>query len=479
MKNVIIGMVFSSLLLGCASPQFEENLKENQAISDAITKNTHHVKHSKVTYIKRPPITVMPVTEVYNRDFLHDPVTVNVSSRPLSVVLEEIMFGTQVPIYFGEDVKPNKSVTLNFSNSRENVLNLLSRDTGYGIEFKNDRLEVTRTITRVFTLNIPTGTVSGQLGSQGSASGEDNVRIEGQYLNIEFKDVKVTDEVASTIKQILGGDEAEDSTVTVSPNTTTLIVKTTPDKMQDVRRIIDHYQAELSKQVLLDIQVLEFRSNLGTERGIDWNIVRDTGNGLLKFFVPGTNTLSQGAGYGLAFTGSGKWDGTASFIKVLEKQGSVSTQTPVTAMVLNNQPAKINQQIVEPYVNEITSDTDEGVVSGGFTRATETEGVDLMVSAKVQDDDVWLRLSGQLKKIVARENREIFSNQANFLTVQQSEINFVNKLRYGQTFVIASIKQTSRTAEQTKSFWTSLFGGTGSKNDTIETLVLLTPRKAQ
>ncbi|MEL7326527.1 MAG: hypothetical protein AAGK13_13855, partial [Pseudomonadota bacterium] len=128
---------------------------------------------------------------------------------------------------------------------------------------------------------------------------------------------------------------------------------------------------------------------------------------------------------------------------------------------------------------DFTSDTDEGVVSGGFTRATETEGVDLMVSAKVQDDDVWLRLSGQLKKIVARENREIFSNQANFLTVQKSEINFVNKLRYGQTFVIASVKQTSRTAEQTKSFWTSLFGGTGSKNDTIETLVLLTPRKAQ
>ncbi|MEL7385242.1 MAG: hypothetical protein AAGJ90_14035 [Pseudomonadota bacterium] len=479
MKHFIIGMVFSTLLLGCASPQFEENLKENQAISDAIAKKTQHVKHSKVTYITKPPITVVPVTEVYNRDFLHDPVTVNVSGRPLSVVLEEIMFGTKVPIYFGEDVKPNKPVTLNFSNSRENVLNLLSRDTGYGIEFKNDRLEVTRTITRVFTLNIPTGTVSGQLGSQGSASGEDNVRIEGQYLNVEFNKVKVTDEVATTIREILGGEKAQDSTVTVSSNTTTLIVKTTPDKMQDVKRIIDHYQAELSKQVLLDIQVLEFRSNLGTERGIDWNIVKDTGNGLLQFFVPGTSTVSQGAGYGLAFTGSGKWDGTASFIKVLEKQGTVSTQTPVTAMVLNNQPAKINQQIVEPYVNEITSDTDEGVVSGGFTRATETEGVDLMVSAKVQDDDVWLRLSGQLKKIVARENREIFSNQANFLTVQKSEINFVNKLRYGQTFVIASVKQTSRTAEQTKSFWTSLFGGTGSKNDTIETLVLLTPRKAQ
>ncbi|EHD1698867.1 hypothetical protein JR728_004528 [Vibrio vulnificus] len=468
-----------ALLVGCASPEFNENLAHNEAVSTLINDRTQHIKPAKVTYIKKPPVHVEAVSESYDRDWLTETVTVNVSGRPLSVVLEEILYGTDVPIYFGENVKPNKTVTLNFSNTRDNVLNLLSRETGYGIEVKNARLEVTRTITRVFTLNIPTGTVSGQLGSQGSATGIDSVRIEGQYLNVAFDDVKVTDEVAATIKEMLGGEEAVDSTVTVSPNTTTLIVKTTPDKMQEVERIIDHYQAELSKQVLLDIQVIEFRSNLGTERGIDWNIVKNTGDGLLKFFVPGTTTLSEGAGYGLAFTGSGKWDGTSSFIKVLEKQGSVSTQTPVTAMVLNNQPAKITQQILEPYVDEIKSDSSEGVVSGGFTRAKESEGVDLMVSAKVQSDDVWLRLSGQLQKIVSRENREIFNNQANFLTVQKSEINFVNKLRYGQTFVIASVKQTSRSAQRTKSFWSDLLGGTGSQNDTVETLVLLTPRKAQ
>ncbi|MGL1255035.1 hypothetical protein ACSTLX_25105, partial [Vibrio parahaemolyticus] len=186
---------------------------------------------------------------------------------------------------------------------------------------------------------------------QGSTNGDDSVRVEGQYLNVEFDEVKITQEVATTIKDLLGGKKATDSVVTVSPNTTTLVVKTTPDKMQDVQRVFDHYQAELSKQVLLDIQVLEFRSNLGTERGIDWNVVRDTGDGVLQFFVPGTDTVSEGAGYGLAFQGSGKWDGTQSFIKVLEKQGSVSVQTPVTAMVLNNQPAKITQQRIVPYID--------------------------------------------------------------------------------------------------------------------------------
>ena len=479
MKKVIITALIGAFLMGCASQEYDDAMAENKLIQDKIAKHTTIAKPSKVTYIQKPPVFLAPIVEEYHHEWLKEPITVNLVARPLSLVLEEIMHGTDVPIYFGEGVLPNKAVTVNFSQERENVLNLIARDTGYGIEVRNDRLEVTKTITRVFTLNIPTGESSGQLGSQGNASGEDSVRIEGQYLNVLFDEVVITQEVADTIRELLGGEEDKESVVTVSLNTTTLIVKTSPDKMHEVQRVIDHYQAELSKQVLLDIQVLEFRSNLGTERGIDWNIVKSVGDGTLQFFVPGTTTLSQGAGYGMAFTGSGDWSGTQSFIKVLEQQGSVATQTPVTALVLNNQPAKITQQIVEPYVDEITSDSSEGVVSGGFTRATESEGIDLMVSAKVQSDDVWLRLSGQLQKIVNRENREIFDNQANFLTVQKSEINFVNKLRYGQTFVIASVKQTTSTAERTKNFWSSLFGGTGSSNDTVETLVLLTPRKVQ
>lgn len=479
MKKMIVGALISALMMGCASQEYQDALNTNNSVQDAISSHTDYQKPSKVTYIKKPPVVLQPVTEEYDREWLKEPITVNVSQRPLSLVLEEVMYGTDVPIYFGEGVLPNKAVTLNFSQQRENVLNLVARDTGYGIEFRNDRLEVTKTITRVFTLNIPTGESSGQLGSQGSATGEDSTRIEGQYLNVLFDEVTITQEVADTIKELLGGEDDKESTVTVSVNTTTLIVKTSPDKMQEVQQVIDHYQAELSKQVLLDIQILEFRSNLGSERGIDWNIVKNVGDGTLQFFVPGTSTISNGAGYGMAFTGTGDWNGTQSFIKVLEKQGSVSTQTPVTALILNNQPAKINQQIDEPYVDEITSDSSEGVVSGGFTRATESEGVDMMVSAKVQNEYVWLRLSGKLQKIVNRENREIFENQANFLTVQKSEINFVNKLRYGQTFVIASVKQTTSTAERTKNFWSSMFGGTGSNEETVETLVLLTPRKVQ
>ncbi|MFA0464812.1 hypothetical protein AB4458_27075, partial [Vibrio sp. 10N.261.45.F1] len=119
-----------------------------------------------------------------------------------SVVLEEIMAGIDFPVYFGEGINPNKRVTLNYSNSRENVLNLLSREAGASIELTNKRIEVSNTVTRTFSLNLPTGVTNGQLGSQGGSSKDGKAKVDGQYLNVKYSDVDITTEIASDIKTL-------------------------------------------------------------------------------------------------------------------------------------------------------------------------------------------------------------------------------------------------------------------------------------
>ncbi|MFA0519608.1 hypothetical protein AB4501_21805 [Vibrio sp. 10N.222.55.E8] len=467
------------VLAGCASQEYQDNIKANQAVHQTIADKSTFTPKAKVTRIRKPPQSfALLATPSQDNAWMKEVITVNVSGMPLSVVLEEIMTGVDIPLFFGEGVDPNHTVTLNYSSARENVLNLLSRDVGYNIEYRAHRLEVSSTVTRTFSLNIPTGKMYGQLGSQGKQT-KGEATIEGQYLNVKYSDVDITTEVANDIKSLLGGTEKANAAVSASVSLSTITVTATPDQMQKVETLIAHYQEELSKQVVLDVRVLEFRSNLGTERGVDWNVVRDTGSGLVKFFVPGTNTVSKQAGYGVAFQGTGKWSGTEALIKVLEKQGSVSTQTPITAMVLNNQPARITQQTLEPYIYEASSESSEGVVSASVTRREEVEGVDFMATANVQPEYVWLRLSGQLQKITGRENKTVENIELGFLTKQKSEITFANKLRYGQTYVIASVKQHSKLAEKTKNFWSDWLGGTGSQNTSVETLVLLTPRKVK
>ncbi|HAS4945371.1 TPA: hypothetical protein I7C74_003324 [Vibrio cholerae] len=477
MKNLLVSTLIGAFLLGCASQEYNDNLEFNNKIHKQITDATTYTKKEKVEFISKPPTIVSPVTDKPNQSWMNDPVTVNVVDMPLSVVLEEIMAGIDVPIFFSEKVKPNKPVTLNFSNSRKNVLNLLSRESGYGIEIKNGRLEVTDTVTRTFFLKLPVGNPNAQLGSQGKTSATDSTRIEGQFINVKYNEVNVTQEIADNIVNLLGGTEESKKAVSVALSMSSITVSATPDQMQMVERLIDEYQRELEKQVLLEMQVINFRSNLGTERGVDWNIVRDTGDGLLKFVLPGTNTVSQGSSYGLAFEGTGKWSGTEALIKVLQKQGTVTTSTPVTAVILNNQLGHLTQMTKVPFVSEVTSNSSEGVTSNGFTRGEEMQGVDFMAVANVQPEHVWLRLSGRLQAIVNTENREVAGIEAGFLTTEVAQITFANKVRYGQTLVIASVKQNARSTSKVTNFMTTLFGGTGSTNDVVETIVVLTPRK--
>lgn len=478
MKSLITAICVSLLLAGCASEEHKENLALNEQIHKQIGDYTNYIKPDKVQRFDKPPVEIVPISKpTADTSWMNERLSVAYREKPLSVVIDEVMMSIDVPIYFAENVDPNKLVSFTYASSRENILNLISRVSGYGIEYTNNRIEVTKYVTRVFPLNIPSGVVSGQLGSQGQ-SDDSGVRVEGQYINVEYKDIDFTEEVARSVRAVLGGGDDANNSVAVLPSMTTISVTATPDQMQTIEEVIEAFQTEISKQVYLEIQVLEFRSNLDTERGINWNIVRDMSQGSLQFFMPGTNTVSQDAGYGLGFIGTDKWSGTEALIKVLEKQGTVSTQTPITALILNNQPAKLTQLREEPYLYEASSDSSEGVVTASVTRDKESEGVDMMINAKVSDEFAYLRISGQLKKIESRDTKQVQQIDLGFITTQGNEITFANKARYGQTYVIASVKQTSKTAEITKNFWSTLFGGTGSRNRTTETLVLLTPRKA-
>ncbi|NSM26906.1 hypothetical protein HT094_22685 [Shewanella sp. ZOR0012] len=67
--------------------------------------------------------------------------------------------------------------------------------------------------------------------------------------------------------------------VEVVPALTAIAVRTTPSRMAQVRSLVNSFQSQFGEQVMLDIRILEFRSNRGKERGVDWNLVKDIGSG--------------------------------------------------------------------------------------------------------------------------------------------------------------------------------------------------------
>ncbi|MGI2002061.1 type II secretion system protein GspD [Shewanella frigidimarina] len=493
LKKLLVGAIAAFILSGCVSQNYTDTKNNAENIHKQIQTYTTPKNSSQIQIVNRPPISTIPLEIKKDIPWLSEQVSISAIDMPLSLVISQVLNNAKydnkfIRISFDGDVDPNKLVNVNFNASREDVLNLIASQTQYGINKKADQITISRFESETFVITLPPGIYSGQLGSQGNATstagvGGASTRVEGQYLNTAYTNVDPVTEISNSIKALLKDDNSDDDqlvgSVEVVPALTAIAVRTTPDRMAQVKQLIKSFQSQFSQQVMLDIRILEFRSNRGKERSIDWDILKDVGSGSLEFVVPGTNTISQGAGYGLAFKGTGKWDGTTAFIKALEKQGTVSTETPITALALSNQPSRIAQTMTKPYLYEVKSESNDNVVSATVTRATQSEGVDMMITPKVLEDAVWLRIAGKLTKIVGERNEVVQDVQLTFIDTRESEINFTNKLLYGQTVVIGSIKQNSTTAEANNQFGIDALGGEGTISETVETLVLLTPRKVQ
>ncbi|GAM65481.1 hypothetical protein JCM19232_4981 [Vibrio ishigakensis] len=227
--------------------------------------------------------------------------------------------------------------------------------------------------------------------------------------------------------------------------------------------------------------MLEFRSDLDKDQGIDWDIVKEVGDGTINWITPGASESFGNSGIrsGLGFEGSGDWEGTSAFIKALEQQGTVSTDTPISVLTISSQPARISQTVNTPYLSDISIDVTDTTTSTSTTRGNVVEGIDMMVNTNVKEDFVWIRTAGKLTKIAGDTTEEVSDTTLRFISTRSADLSFTNKLRYGQTVIIGSVKQETQSANKTSSFGLDWLGSQISGTETVETLVLLTPRRVK
>ena len=96
----------------------------------------------------------------------------------------------------------------------------------------------------------------------------------------------------------------------------------------------------------------------------------------------------------------------------------------------------------------------------------------------IQPDHVYLRTSGMLTKIESLERQQVAGELLIFPQMREAKINFANKLKYGQTIIIASVSQQESQTEGNSFMGIPLLGGTSAVKQRVDTLVLLTPRRA-
>ncbi len=409
-------------------------------------------------------------------------------------------------------------VSMNYSGPLKGALDLLASKAGlvYSINGKNIYWQayVTRTFDIAFMPGAvdyqmgkaagTTGTVSANAGSQGGQTVNAVVddSSSSMYSNLKGQ-LSVWTDLQDSIKQLL----SPDGKVMVSESTTSVTVRDRPTNVELVSKFVNNFNHNLSKQVLIKVQVLDISLSNAFNFGIDWTLVKKTlgsdfifnGNystpisvsNLAPFAAttpfPGTGTqpgLPQ-----LGVFNPGMATGVTAIINALNQQGKVSVVTEPRVVCLNNQVGVIRILNQQGYLASVQNTTVAGVAGGGsagtitsqITPGTVVTGLTLYILPKIMSKKVYLQVNADLSSLVSIVQVSSGSTtNTNAPVIQvpnltQKQFNQRSVIGSGDTMILSGFRAVSNTANAMQAFDSQALGGQASTQNNIETIVLITP----
>lgn len=298
------------------------------------------------------------------------------------------------------------------------------------------------------------------------------------------------------IKQTLTGMISSEGHFDVSEAGTMVVVVDYPANVSKISEFFDKLNHELSRQVRINVQVLEIDLNKDFNYGINWNLVYKFFNSHYHIGLSGDNgsLISNLNGSGSAFSinsTGGTFNTSSMIINALSHQGKLSVITQPTVVALNAQPAKISIKTSQAYLRSVTASqlnplSSSNTVSYSLTPGDVSTGFELYILPKIIHNKVFLAISSNMSTLNSIEDisSQLVSGESSKKDVNAiiqapnvsykdfSQRSIVNS---GSTLVLAGFKQlTNQTAAQ-QFFGSQVLGGKSAQNKNVQTVLLITP----
>jgi len=238
-------------------------------------------------------------------------------------------------------VNADLPVSVSFANTTpEEALQSLFASTDYFYRIDGDNLEVRRTETRTFEL----GYVPTRIGSEMQVGGDVLGQLgEGEGPRGRFEVSSKTDEKSADLwTQIEDGLRflgSESGKFSINRLSGTVLVTDQKSNLAQIEAFLDEMRASLSRQVIVDVKVVEVGLDKRTATGVDWAglVNATTSRGTIR--LTGSQGLSLPSGVvQLAVSGT---DGQA-LINALGERGQLEVLSQPRLNILNGQTAVIN-----------------------------------------------------------------------------------------------------------------------------------------
>lgn len=523
-----IPFLFTVLIVvtACRSPvynQTEGNVADVKLSAEAARhKSDNDAKPCPPLLVKQGLyVDTSPISLERQPSWLRNRVVIRGDQLPFSYYSRTVVNGSAAMVLtkYQSGLDQSAPISMNYSGSIKGALDLLASKTGYTYSVHGNTIYWQAFVTKTFDVAFMPGSTDYMMGkasggSDGGSSSSGGGAAGGTTQNYTTSDssdaeysslsgkLSIWTDLETTIKQML----TSDGKVTVSQATTSVTVRDKPSNVSLVGQYIQNMNKNLSKQVLIKVQILEVDLENAYNLGLDWQIIAKAFhnspfiiNGNYGTPVSITNVLSTQTAIGnntaplYPQIGTQGQDPTVIpswtiLFNALSQQGKTSIVTEPRVVCLNNQVSVIRIIESEGYVASVqntstggggTSTAAQNTVTSQITPGTVITGLTLYLLPKILNKQIYMQVNADISLNKGIKDFTTGSG-SNTTTIQLPNIsvkhfNQRSSIRSGDTLILSGFRQIFNQANANQFLQSQALGGKGSQQSNKETIILITP----
>ncbi len=509
----------------------------NQSVYNQAEANVADITQRQTeAHAKMVSATTPNPTLLMNQGLYVDRTPISLARQPLWLTNRVVLRGEQLPfsyysriilnggghnilIHYQSGLNDKVMLSMNYSGTVKGALDMLAAKTGYVYAVNCNDVYWQAFMTRTFDIAFMPGSSdymmgkasTGAAGSAGSGGGGSVTTITGtiddsassQYSNLKGT-LSVWRDLETSIKQLL----SPDGKVVVSEATTSVTVRDRPSNVSLISKFISNVNNNLSKQVLVKIEILQVTLESDFNFGINWDIVQrafnngtyqlvsNNGSPIALSSVTSLTGLSSPtiAGINNSHVLAGTGTGVLTLVNALQMQGKVSVVTQPQVLCQNNQVSQIRIIDQQGYLASVQTTALAGSTPNGssitsqITPGAVVTGLTLYVLPKILGNRVYLQVNADLSNnlgltTISSNGQTVTTTNPNTAGssaiqvphVQQKQFNQRSVIASGDTLILAGFRQTNNTLGAQQLFDSQTLGGKTAQQVNTETVVLITP----
>lgn len=474
-RCALIGLLFS-----CAN-----NPQSLLAEADALQRQQHQQLQKRFPHRTLPEVDetvafseqfyvpTLTQTVVEKPAWYSQRVDADMRGIPLHKALQQVLVPLGLRLYIADEVDQQALVYADHQGTLGDLLQWIANAQQLIIEPFPARVEVKQRAVRQFDVSFLAGDTGFMLGEQEQRRDGDDES--SQYLNFAAQQLSLWSDLEQALQLML----SERGQLAINQSSTSVVVKDTPTVIAAVEQYIQQLNHDLTRQVAIDVQVIEVSFNDQEQYSIDWQLLR---NAQVTGPFSGLLSGADGAANSKPLTlnvqkTTGRWQGSQVFIDALQEQGTVRVSHHPRVITLNNQVARL---LVEDETSYLASSGSTSTPNVGTEQLLipdkVTTGFELFLLPNIQQHEVILQISSSLSALRGLDT--VQSGQQSIQTPRTSRKTFFLKAMVGhqQTLLLSGLQQSRTESRQQQGFLSWLAGGEQRQQlNNSETLLLLTP----